>query len=138
MKIRLGEIRRLICEELRVDAVVRPSGGKGRGLYSMEFIPAGGLVFRWVDGYDRVYPLDYPEEMSPRRREEFESLASSDGEGWYLAGGGGAYFNHSPSPNVRVVKGNGPAAMWDRVAVRDIQPGEELTMDYGEVGVDGV
>lgn len=138
MKIRLKELKRLIREELRVVTNVQSSGSKGSGLYAMEFIPIGGLVFQWVDGYDRVYPRDYLESLPSEDRDEFDSLASFDGDAWYVAGGGGAYFNHSSAPNVRVVKGEGPSATWDRVAVRDIQPGEELTMDYGEVGIDGI
>ena len=136
MKIRLKELKRLIQEELRVAAEVRPSTDKGSGLYAMEFIPAGELVFRWADGRDHVYPLDYPADLPADEREKFKKLASTDGQAWYLAGDDGSYFNHSSRPNVRVVKGSGPAAMWDRVAVRDIEPGEELTMDYGEIGVD--
>ena len=136
MQIRLKELKRLIREGLRVAAEVRPSSDKGSGLYASEFISAGGLVFQWVDGYDQVYSLDHPSELSTDEREKFKRLASTDGNAWYLAGGDGAYFNHSSSPNVRVVKGDGPSATWDRVAVKDIEPGEELTMDYGEVGVD--
>jgi SET domain-containing protein len=136
MQIRLKELKRLIREGLRVAAEVRPSSDKGSGLYASEFIPAGGLVFRWVDGYDQTYSLDHPSELSTDEREEFKRLASTDSNAWYLAGGDGAYFNHSSSPNVRVMKGDGPSATWDRVAVKNIEPGEELTMDYGEVGVD--
>jgi len=136
MNIRIRELKRLIQEELRVATKVLSSSDKGGGLYAMEFVPAGGLVFRWVDGRDQIYSLDYPADLPADEREEFKKLASTDGQAWYLAGDDGSYFNHSSNPNVRVVRESGPAAMWDRVAVRDIEPGEELTMDYGEIGVD--
>ena len=136
MKIRLKTLRRMINEELQVAAEVKPSSIQGTGLYAVEFIPKGGLVFQWNRVFDRVYPKDYPDRLPPSARSQFKRLASWDGETWHLAAGAGAYFNHSANPNVRVVPGLGIPAEWDRIATRDIDPGEELTMDYTEIGID--
>jgi len=65
-------------------------------------------------------------------------MASWDGDSWFMSGDDGVYFNHSKSPNIRVVMGRGSPATWDRIAIRDIQSGEELTMDYSEVGIDPI
>lgn len=138
MKIRLSELRGLIREMLIVRTMVAPSRISGDGLYAAEFIPAGGVVLRWIEGHDRTFPSDYPESLPPEARAVFIELASWDGERWFLSGDGGAYFNHSDEPNVRVVPGDGAAAVRDRVAVRDILPGEELTMDYRDIGIDSI
>lgn len=115
---------------------VRPAGGAGRGLFAVDFIPRGGLVFRWREGRDATFPADHPDGLSPADAAQFRRLASWDGTAWFLAGDGGAFFNHSTSPNVGVVRGDGPPATWDRVALRDVFPGEELTMDYAAIGID--
>jgi SET domain-containing protein len=89
-------------------------------------------------GFDKKYSIDYPMTLPSVEKKRFEDLASSDGNAWYIAGDDGAYFNHSSNPNVIVIKNNGPSATWDRVAAKDINPGEELTMDYGDIGIDPI
>jgi hypothetical protein len=138
MNIQFEELRRLIREQLKIATGVMATPGRGTGLFAAEFIPAGGLVFRWVDGFDKKYSIDYPMTLPPVEKKRFEDLASSDGNAWYIAGDDGAYFNHSSNPNVIVIKNNGPSATWDRIAARDINPGEELTMDYGDIGIDPI
>ncbi|NBV84647.1 SET domain-containing protein-lysine N-methyltransferase, partial [bacterium] len=85
---------------------------------------------------DHEYSADYPKGLSPSEKKEFIDKASWDGEVWSLAGDEGAYFNHSEDPNVVVVTGNDHPAEWKRIASRDIEAGEELTMDYSEIGHD--
>lgn len=136
MKLRVGHLRKLIREALAVAARVEDAGAAGRGVFSLDYIPRGGLVFRWRPGVDASFPPSYPESLPPAAARRFRELASWDGSGWFLAGDGGAFFNHSSSPNVGVLPGHGPRATWDRVALRDVFPGEELTMDYSSIGLD--
>jgi SET domain len=137
VKIRVGDLRKLVREMLTVSARVGPTGEeRGAGLFANAPIQQGQLVSRWMSGLDREFPADYPDSLPPRERKRFRDLASFDGASWFLSGDGGAYFNHSSDPNVRVQPGTGSPATWDRVAARDIAPDEELTMDYGEVGID--
>jgi SET domain-containing protein len=133
MKIRLKELRKLIREMLVVQTMVGPSKISGDGLYAAEFIPSGAVVSQWVNGFDGVFPKDYSNILSFEKRMDFEKFASTDGTSWFLSGDDGIYFNHSDSPNIRMIPGRGPRATWDRVAIRDIYPGEELTMDYSEI-----
>lgn len=135
MRLRLGHLRCLIREELTVPTRVASVGG-GRGLFAVDFIPHGGLVFRWREGLDASFPPGFPDALPPPEARRFRRLASWDGEAWFLAGDGGAFFNHSGTPNVGVIPGDGPPATWDRVALRDVSPGEELTMDYSSIGLD--
>jgi len=138
-KIRLGYLRKLIREELRVAASVNSSGinGAGKGLYADEDLEAGTVIFKWNPRVDGEYSPEYPNCLSSKESEEFKELASWDGHTWSLAGDGGAYFNHSKEPNVVVDKsdGNRPAKR-KRIAARNIHQGEELTMDYSEIGLD--
>lgn len=121
---------------LTIRTMVGPSRIEGNGLYAGEFIPTGGIVSKWVEGLDRTFPLDYPNKLPLQAQETFMKNASCDGQAWYLLGDDGIYFNHSDNPNVCIVPGKNPAAMSDYVALRDILPGEELTMDYREIGIE--
>ena len=136
MRIRLGELKKLIREMLVVRTMVAPSKISGEGLYAATFIRKGDIVSKWVEGVDKTLPGSYPDSLSAVPRESFKKLASWDGDNWYLSGDDGVYFNHSENPNVRVAMGRGSPSTRDRVAIRDIMPGEELTIDYREVGID--
>ena len=129
-------LERLLYEELLVKASIRPSGISGLGLFAAEDIPARTTVFSWSDDVDQEYSANYPDQLPPDIKKDFTDLASTDGNGWFLAGDGGAYFNHSDDPNIVVEPGEDVPAKRPRRAARDIQAGEELTMNYGEVGND--
>jgi len=137
MQIRLGDLRKLIREELQVAASVDSSRIAGAGLFADEDIDAGTPVFKWNPRVDFEYSREYPDSLPSKESDEFKELASWDGTTWSLAGDGAAYFNHSIEPNV-VIDGHGatPAAKRNRVAARDIRAGEELTMNYHEIGLD--
>lgn len=138
MKLKLAELRSIIREMLYVRTMVAPSVIEGNGLYAGEFIPKGKIISKWVEGSDRTFPYNYPDCLPEKARKEFIELASCDGDSWFLSGDNGAYFNHSLTPNVFVTHGEGPAATWDRIAARDILPGEELTMNYHQIGTDSL
>lgn len=127
---------KMVNEMLTVRTMVAPSQVKGEGLYAAEFIPKGTIVSRWVEGSDRTFPNEHVEGLDPEAQTRFKELASWDGDSWFLSGDDAIYFNHSKSPNIRVIMGRGSPATWDRVAIKDIDPGEELTMDYCEIGID--
>jgi len=123
---------------LTIKTMVAPSNIEGKGLYAAEFIVKGTVVSRWIEGLDKTFSEDYLNKLKPEDKEAFKLMASWDGDSWFMSGDDGVYFNHSKSPNIRVVMGRGSPATWDRIAIRDIQSGEELTMDYSEVGIDPI
>jgi SET domain-containing protein len=95
------------------------------GVYAAELIPAGRKVIEYTG--ERI------SRRETKRRSElskFTYLFTLDPY-WTIdgaAGGSGAeYVNHSCEPNLvsRIVRGH---ILY--VALRDIQPGEELTIDY--------
>jgi len=133
MKIRVGELKSLIREMLIVQTMVGPSQISGNGVYAAQFIPMGKVISKWVSGFDRKFPIDYPSTLPKNARNIFEKFASCDGNSWFLSGDDGRYFNHSDIPNVCVVEHEGSPATWNKVAARDILPGEELTMNYVEI-----
>lgn len=138
MKIRLGLLRKIIREELKVATYKGKSKVSGIGLFAGQFIPAGSIISKWSDGYDMKFSKDYPDQLSVEERAAFEKYASFDGDTWSLSGDDAKYFNHSEHPNVIVSKDARPPAERDRIAARDIGPGEELTMDYSEIGFDPI
>jgi len=106
---------------------VRDSSIDGRGLFAGGYIPPG---------FDKLYSAGYPNTLDRSQRAEFEKYASFDGEVWTLSGDGAVFINRSDEPNLAVAPGPRRPSTRDLVAVKSILPGEELTMDYGEVGID--
>jgi len=127
---------RLLQEELKVKTSIRPSEISGMGLFAGEDIPQGTVVFDWNAQIDQEYSLNYPDMLPLDVQEEFMDLASVDANGWFLAGDGAAYINHSDDPNISVEEGPISPAKRIRKANRNIDIGEELTMDYRAVGTD--
>lgn len=115
---------------------IRSSGIHGRGLYARRFIPAE----TWIIEYrgEKVTK----EESERRAVQLIENARGNDAakvfmfilsDEWDIDGGvewnDARLANHSCEPNVE-------AQVWDEkeiwfVALRDIQPGEELTFNYG-------
>jgi SET domain-containing protein len=95
------------------------------GIYAAEFIPAGRKVIEYTG--ERI------NRRETKRRSEssdliylftLDSYWTLDGS---VGGSGAQYINHSCDPNLvtRIIKGH-----IIYMAMRDIRPGEELTVDY--------
>lgn len=95
------------------------------GIFASEFIPAGRKVIEYTG--EKIGRLETKRRADER---EFTYLFTLDPY-WTIdgaVGGSGAeYINHSCEPNLksRIVKGH---ILY--MSLRDIQPGEELTIDY--------
>jgi uncharacterized protein len=95
------------------------------GVYATEFIPAGRKVIEYTG--ERINRRETKRRANER---ELTYLFTLD-KYWTIdgaAGGSGAeYINHSCDPNLtsRIMKGH---ILY--MSLRDIQPGEELTIDY--------
>lgn len=102
-------------------AVKLNPGKGGKGVFALQAVSAGSLIGVWsgvVIDTNRLYRL------TPRERQ----LTVQVEEGLYLLsalpGEGPDFINHSCEPNVGL---NGQIAL---VAMRDIDPGEEICLDY--------
>jgi SET domain-containing protein len=102
---------------------VRRVKGKGRGLFARRRIRQGELI-------GRTPVLVLPAGGGPG------DYCFEWGEGtWALALGYGSLYNHSYSPNARYVAVGRRTKVF--TALRDIEPGEEITVKYNGDLTDG-
>ena len=93
---------------------MRPSQIHGRGLFALEAIPAGAVVWAYDPAVDRI-------ELEP----DPNGYSWRVGDSHVVPGDDARFINHSSTPNLSTTPGLSPS-----VAARDIEPGEELTEDY--------
>ena len=99
----------------------------GLGLFADDKIPARQEVWRFVDGFDVILPLEIFESL-PLLAQAFIRRYGTDesDEGYFtLYGDDARFINHAHDPNL----------VWDEtkqvmVAARDICVGEEITENY--------
>jgi uncharacterized protein len=101
----------------------------GYGVFATEPIPRGTLL--WVlDEFDRVLTGAEVRGLPPLLRAVVDKYAYVAADGTFvLCWDLGRYMNHSCAPSSR---GVGEAF---EVTVRDIEPGDELTCDYGTLNL---
>lgn len=96
------------------------------GLFADEFIPQGTITWRFLEGFDQRLPRSILNELSAPAREQFLKYGYLDSDHmlYELCADDARFFNHSDVPNTGSISNDSD------VALRDIQPGEELTCDY--------
>ncbi len=101
----------------------------GYGLVAKQVIPQGSII--WVlDELDREFTPDHLDRMSPDLRSVFENYTFRNNKGNYvLCWDHGRFMNHSFNSNCMATPYN------FEIAIRDIQPGEQLTDDYGYLNI---
>lgn len=110
---------------LRVSTFVSTSQIHGKGLYAAEPIRRGEVVWRFDADLDRVFSDEELEEEILRSRQPLRSWVYQAEPGlWVLCGDDAVYMNHSDDPSC-----DDPDPR-RTVARRDIDEGEELTVDY--------
>ena len=113
---------------LMVDTELRPSAIHGIGVFLLEPVRQGQLIWRFDSRLDRVF-ADAELEQMPPRLQRFLRTYSTLHDGlklWVLCGDNGRHFNHSDTPNTRSLG----IAFGDDVAAADLPAGTELTSDY--------
>lgn len=99
------------------------------GVVATKFIPAGTIT--WVlDKLDREFsPLEF-QEMDPLYQNILDTYSFRNNKGnMVLCWDNGRYVNHSFNSNCLTT------AYDFEIAIRDIQPGEQLTDDYGYLNI---
>jgi hypothetical protein len=101
----------------------------GYGVVATEFIPAGTIT--WVlDKLDREFsPMEF-QTMEPIYQDILDTYTFRNNNGnFVLCWDNGRYVNHSFNSNCLTT------AYDFEIAVRDIQPGDQLTDDYGYLNI---
>jgi|SRR3989344_1306469 len=111
---------------LMVKTKIGPSGIAGIGLFADQVILKGTVVWKYQEGFDLLLSKEEVEKLSGPAKEQFYNYAYLDKKrGKYmLCSDDARFFNHSDNYDCD-----------DRVddittAVRDIEIGEELTVNY--------
>ena len=114
---------------LHPDTVVRTvSDAIGVGVFATRRIPRGTIT--WVrDPMDLTLPHDLIEVMDPLQRAIIHRYAWREANDWILCWDHGRYVNHACDANCIGV------GVQYEMAIRDIEPGEELTDDYRSLGL---
>jgi hypothetical protein len=103
----------------------------GIGVFAVAKIPSAAPVWRFEPLFDKTIRETDLERLPEHVQEHVRIHAEHFPElGVYrLSSDEDKYMNHSSEPNLRVTEDD------FLVAIRDIAPGEELTIDYGEIGM---
>lgn len=96
----------------------------GRGVFATRFIPMGTITYA-DDALEIHIPADSPLHNDPRYRDIIETYAHIDRNGqWTLCWDIARYVNHCCHCNTITT------AYGFEIAIRDIQPGEQITDEY--------
>ena len=118
---------------------VRKSDIHGYGVFTKEFIYKDDLIEDCVVPYQTIEPgYEYLDGKLFRRNinvlEAYRFIGPKDDHGqvrfWMVATGNAMVYNHKAEPNI-IWRHNINQRLISFSALRDIQPGEELCMDYG-------
>jgi hypothetical protein len=113
---------------LMVETELRQSEIHGTGVFLLEPVRKGDLIWRFDSRIDRVYSEEEVASL-PERMQAFLRTYSTWHEAtqlWILCGDNGRHFNHSDTPNTLSLG----AGFGDDVAAEDLPAGIELTTNY--------
>ena len=116
---------------MMVETEIRPSPIHGLGVFLLEPVPAGGLIWRFDSRVDRVYSEDEIASLPEHMQRYLRTYCTwHQPTGLYvLCGDNGRYFNHSAEPSTV----SDAISFGEDRAARDLQAGEELTSDYATI-----
>jgi SET domain-containing protein len=116
---------------LLVKTKIRLSNIAGIGLFADQFIPKGTCIWKFKGGFDMRVSKDYPDVLEEPAKSFFTTYAYQNPKtlNYVLCADNARFFNHSDTPNTDCVYNPDDEDTMD-VAARDIQTGEELTIDY--------
>ncbi len=113
---------------LMVETELRQSEIHGTGVFLLEPVRKGELIWRFDSRIDRIYSEDDLASL-PDHMQRFLRTYSTWHEAtqlWILCGDNGRHFNHSDTPNTLSLG----AGFGDDVAAEDLPAGVELTTNY--------
>lgn len=101
----------------------------GYGVVAKKFIPKGTIT--WVqDDLDRIFTAEDEQQISPKMHQYLETYCFTNSKGHkVLCWDNAKFVNHSFNPSCM-------STAYDfEIAIRDINPGEQLTDDYGYLNI---
>ncbi len=110
-----------------VKTTVQDSKIQGKGYFADQAIPMGTIVYFYADE-DVMFSQVQVEKMSPQEKAKIEEFAVENEYGQWVLTKSGPFTNHSCNANILPLYIKG---LYCDIAVRDIKPGEEITIDYG-------
>lgn len=113
---------------LRVRTAIWPSRIEGIGIFAKEPISKGMLIWKFDIGFDMLIPKEKVAEMPDVPRHILEKHGADEGGFLRIVLDEAKYFNHSYYPNC--VHLGGSVEEYHVLALRDIEVGEEMTLDY--------
>lgn len=113
---------------MMVETELRPSPIHGLGVFLVEDVRAGEVIWRFDSRIDRVLSKAEVAELPARLQAFLTTYSTLHAELglWVLCGDNGRHFNHSDNPNTLSLG----IAFGDDVAAVDMAAGTELTSDY--------
>ena len=113
---------------LLFDTELRASGIHGIGVFLLEPVNEGDVIWRFDSRIDRAYSDNELDDLPPKLRQFLRvySTLHADSGLWVLCGDNGRHFNHSDTPNTLSLG----IAFGDDIAAYDLSAGTELTSDY--------
>ncbi len=115
---------------------VRESAINGKGVFSLEAIRKGDIIWKFVEGQDcKMAPEEY-EKLNSKNKEYIEKIGylSPLSNMWIFPDkdDNAKYTNHSNTNNLTAVKNTELSEEIYFIANRDIEASEELTNNYHE------
>lgn len=116
---------------MMVDTVVRPSPIHGLGVFLLEPVARGQLIWRFDSRIDRVYGAEEVASLPEHVQRYLKTYSTWHAQtGLYvLCGDNGRYFNHSTTPSTV----SNAISFGEDHAARDLAIGDELTSDYATI-----
>ena len=119
---------------------IGPSKIHGAGLFADEHILAGTPIWKFKDGLDESYTKEEAERLPEPKRSQIlnllHSYISKQTGKYILSGDDMRYMNHSTHPNTELLFDRAVEGI--QAATRDIERGEEMTIDYRSFAAEGI
>lgn len=111
---------------LLIATALKASTIHGLGLFAVEPIAKGTVLWRYTEPFDRKWTAEYVSSLPEvAQRHVFHFCARLRDGSFLVTGDNDRFWNHSDSPNCLT-----DTEAKETVAIRDIEAGEELTESY--------
>jgi SET domain-containing protein len=109
---------------LLIETYLSESSGKGLGLFAKKFIPKDTVIWQFIEGLDVKIHKDKYGLLDDIPKNFIDTYFWKEGDYLYSSCDHSIFQNHSDNPNC-IELGEDKT-----VAVRDIQPNEEILVSY--------